>query len=56
MKLYKKSDRQFIVTVPKRLVSAKMWKAGDILDWTINSRGDLTLIKRKIWGESKKIG
>lgn len=45
MKLQQLQNGAFVVCLPKQLVHAKQWKAGDILKVEINSKGNLELKK-----------
>ena len=39
------NNKQFIVTFPKSLVLAKGWKKGDVLEFSIDNRGDIVVRK-----------
>ena len=41
------NKRQFIITLPKGLALAKGWKQGDILEFIIDSKGDIIIRKSK---------
>ena len=41
------NERQFSLTVPMGLVLAKCWKKGDVVEFTINTKGELELHKVK---------
>lgn len=41
------NKKQFIITVPKGLVLAKSWKQGDILEFSIDNKGDIIIKKSK---------
>ena len=37
------NKKQFIITIPKGLVLAKGWKKGCVLEFIIDSRGDIII-------------
>ena len=40
------NKKQFIVTFPKGLVLAKGWKQGDVLEFSIDNKGDIVVKKQ----------
>ena len=46
MKLQKMNNRQFFVTLPNSIVRAKGWEKGDRIDFVIDNKGNLVLIKK----------
>lgn len=40
------NKKQFMLTIPKGLVLAKGWKQGDVLEFSIDTKGEI-IIKRK---------
>ena len=46
-KLQYPNRKQFILTIPKGLVLAKGWKQGDVLEFTIDKKGDLVIKRTK---------
>ena len=40
------NKKQFIITLPKGLVLAKGWKQRDIIEFTIDNKGDIVLKKK----------
>lgn len=41
------NKRQFILTFPKGLVLAKGWKQGDVLEFSIDTKGEIVVRKSK---------
>lgn len=46
MKLQKMNNRQYFVTLPNQIVRAKGWSKGDNIDFIIDTKGNLVLIKK----------
>ena len=45
MKLQQLKSGQYFLSLPRQIVRAKGWKKGDVINITINSKGDLVLTK-----------
>jgi len=43
--LYNRWAKQFFVTMPKRIIEVKNWKAGMPIKWQMNEMGQLILMK-----------
>lgn len=46
IKLQKMNNKQFFVTLPNAIVRAKGWNKGDDIDFIIDNKGNLVLIKK----------
>jgi len=43
VKLQYDSNKQYKITLPKQIITAKGWKKGDILEIIIDNNGDLII-------------
>lgn len=43
MKVQKKPNGQFVLTIPKNLANAKGWEGGQEVEWKINNEGNLEI-------------
>jgi len=40
------NKKQYMITLPKGLVLAKGWGTGDVLEFTINKKGEIVIKKK----------
>lgn len=47
MKLQQMKQGQFFVTLPTQILRAKKWKKGDIIEYSLDNKGDIVLTRKE---------